>query len=64
MNNFINFSYGLFDYKVGFLIVVEGDKVFFEDNLLRLLKNNVFFFINVKIRNRYIRVLQSSVTNG
>ena len=54
MNNFINFTYGLFDYKVNFLIAVEGDRVLFKDNLLSLLKNDVFFFINVKIRNRYI----------
>lgn len=54
MSIFINFTYGLFDYKVNFLIVVEGDRVLSKDSLLSLLKNDVFFFINVKMRNRYI----------
>lgn len=48
MSIFINFIYGLFDYKVNFLIVVEGDKVFFMDNLLIILKNSIFYCINVK----------------
>lgn len=56
MNIFINFTYGLFDYKVNFLIVVEGDREFFADNLLTILKNSILFYINVKIRNRYIDV--------